>query len=59
MGSVVKRRKAKEERKDTSIRIRLTDEQKTKLEAAAAAAGLDVSGWLRFIGLREADKSGK
>ncbi len=52
----MKRRKLKADRKETSVRIRLTDDQKMKLAAAAKAAGLDVSGWLRFIGLREASK---
>jgi len=55
----MKRRKLKADRKETSVRIRLTDDQKAKLAAAAKAAGLDVSGWLRFIGLKAAESAAK
>lgn len=54
----MKRRKAKAERKEDSVRIRLTVEQKTKLTEAASKAGLDLSGWMRSIALREAARSG-
>jgi uncharacterized protein (DUF1778 family) len=50
----MKRRKPKGERKESSVRIRLTDEQKATLTTAATKAGLDVSGWLRSVALREA-----
>lgn len=40
-----------------SVRIRLTEAQKETLTAAAAKAGLDLSGWLRSLGLREAGKT--
>lgn len=53
----MKRRKAKAERKEESVRIRLTDEQKETLTKAATRAGLDVSGWIRSIALREAGRS--
>ena len=53
----MKRRKPKDERKDTSTRIRLTGEQKATLTKAAAKAGLDLSGWVRSIALREAGKA--
>lgn len=36
------------------MRLRVTNEQKAKLVAAAERAGLDLSGWFRFVGLREA-----
>jgi uncharacterized protein (DUF1778 family) len=52
----MKRRKPKAARKDEQVRVRLTAEQKQKLTDAATRAGLDVSTWLRSIGLREADK---
>jgi len=52
----MKRRKPKGERKEASIRIRLTAEQKDTLARAASRVGLDVSGWLRSIGLREAEQ---
>ena len=51
---MVKRRKPKAQRKEDSIRIRVTQEQKRTLTAAAERAGLDVSSWLRTVGLREA-----
>jgi uncharacterized protein (DUF1778 family) len=54
----MKRRKPKAERKESSVRIRLTDEQKTKLTEAASKTGLDLSGWIRSIALREAARSG-
>ena len=54
----MKRRKVKAERKEDSVRIRLTAEQKETLTKAAAKAGLDVSGWIRSIALREATRSG-
>jgi uncharacterized protein (DUF1778 family) len=53
----MKRRKPKGERKESSVRIRLTDEQKETLTKAATKAGLDVSGWMRSIALREAARS--
>jgi uncharacterized protein (DUF1778 family) len=53
----MKRRKPKSERKEATILIRLTDEQKEKLTAAAKKAGLDLSGWVRSLALREAADS--
>jgi hypothetical protein len=40
--------------KTTYLRVRMTDEQKAALAKAARGAGLDVSTWLRQLGLREA-----
>jgi uncharacterized protein (DUF1778 family) len=48
----VKRRK--EVRKEDSIRIRVTAEQKEILNAAAARDGQGLSGWLLAAGLRAA-----
>lgn len=48
------RRKPKSERKDESILVRATTDQKATLTAAAKRAGLDLSSWLRSLGLREA-----
>lgn len=53
----MKRRKPKAERKEATILIRLTDEQKSSLTAAAKKAGLDLSGWMRSLALREASAS--
>jgi uncharacterized protein (DUF1778 family) len=50
----MKRRKPKAERKEADIRIRVTPEQKKVLTEAALRAGLDVSSWLRSLGMREA-----
>jgi uncharacterized protein (DUF1778 family) len=50
----MKRRKPKAQRKEATIQIRLTVEQKRALTVAAERAGLDVSSWLRTLGLREA-----
>lgn len=50
----MERRKPDNERKELVVRIRLTAEQKALLAEAAAKVGLDLSGWLRFIALREA-----
>lgn len=50
--------KGADERKGDLIRVRVTSEQKDILSAAAERAGLDVSSWLRTIGLREAQRSG-
>ena len=52
--ALVKRRKPKAQRKEESIRIRVTAEQKRLLAAAAQRDGLDVSAWLRQLGLRAA-----
>ena len=50
-----KRRKAV--RKEAHINVRLTEDQKAELTAAATHAGLGVSSWLLTIGLREARKA--
>lgn len=53
----MKRRKPKAERKEDVIRVRLTAEQKDALTKTAKKAGLDVSGWIRSVALREAGRS--
>ncbi len=50
----MKRRKPRGLRKDDMIRIRVTAEQKRVMTEAAERTGLDVSAWLRVLGLREA-----
>ncbi len=49
---IMRRRKPKASRKESQIRIRLTREQKQTFALAAERAGLDVSSWLRLVGLR-------
>ena len=49
----MKRRKPKSDRKETSVRIRLTEEQKATMTEKAKAVGLDLSGWVRTLALRE------
>jgi Mobilization protein NikA len=46
------RRKPKAQRKEELVRIRLTREQKEMFVNSAADAGLDVSSWLRSLGLQ-------
>ena len=50
----MKRRKPKAQRKEATIQIRCSADQKRVLAEAADRAGLDVSSWLRTLGLREA-----
>ncbi|HZZ16111.1 MAG TPA: hypothetical protein VFE08_09145 [Candidatus Sulfotelmatobacter sp.] len=40
--------------KDDVVRFRVSAEQKQAFEAAAKREGLEVSGWLRRLALREA-----
>ena len=49
-----KRRKTLRELKHDLIQIRVTAEQRKKLRAAAESTGLDLSSWLRMIGLKAA-----
>lgn len=49
-----KPRKSADQRKEDSIRIRVTAEQKEVLVAAATEAGLGVSSWLLMLGLTNA-----
>jgi uncharacterized protein (DUF1778 family) len=46
-------------RKEVSIHLRVTGEQKEKLTEAATRAGLGVSSWLLLLGLRAARKDGE
>jgi Mobilization protein NikA len=48
----MKRRKPKAQRREELVRIRLTREQKEMFVNSAAAAGLDVSSWLRTLGIQ-------
>jgi uncharacterized protein (DUF1778 family) len=49
-----KRRKPDEERKGLMLRVRITADQRRILQAAADADGLDLSSWLRHLGLKRA-----
>ena len=55
----IKRRKRQRERKENLIQIRVTAEQRQKLRAAADSTGLDLSSWLRMVGLKAAAELGK
>lgn len=48
-----KHRKPRTMRKEESIRVRVTAQQKRALAERAQREGLDVSAWLRALGLRE------
>lgn len=50
----VVRRKTDEERRDDRIPVRVTASQKAVLTEAASRAGLDVSAWLRSLGMERA-----
>lgn len=50
------RRKPASDRKDDFIKVRMTTDQKARLIAAANRAGMDVSTWLRALGLRAAGR---
>ncbi|WLD10865.1 plasmid mobilization protein [Planctellipticum variicoloris] len=43
------------ERKTAVLQIRMTEDEKAKLDAAAAAAGQPTGTWLRDMGLAAAD----
>lgn len=43
-------------RKDDIIRIRVTADQKDAFEEVAETAGLDVSAWLRSLGVKEVQR---
>lgn len=53
------RRKPRDERKEDSIRIRVTASEKEAWTEAAERDGRDLSGWLRFIANREASDGRK
>ena len=55
----IKRRKALDDRKEDLIQIRVTAEQRQKLKEAAERRGLDLSSWLRMIGLAAATEVAK
>lgn len=55
--SKAKRRKPAHVRKQKSIRMRVNEEQKQTLVAAAARDGLGLSAWLLAVGMREARRS--
>ena len=53
-----KRRKPAAQRKEITIRIRVTVEQEKVLKEAAAKKALDLSSWLRSLGIEAAKKAG-
>ena len=52
----IKRRKPLRERKEDLIQIRVTAEQRQRLKEAADQAGLDLSSWMRMVGLKAASE---
>jgi uncharacterized protein (DUF1778 family) len=50
----VKRRKPEQNRKEQLVQIRVTAEQKRTMAEAAERVGLDLSSWLRQLGLKAA-----
>lgn len=51
IGCTMKRRKPQAQRKEDSIRIRVTADQKRALNEKAKRRGLGVSSWLLSLGL--------
>jgi len=49
-------KKAKKDRKEEVIRLRVTAEQKTRMTEAARKLGLEISAWLRTMGVQEANR---
>lgn len=54
--TLMKRRKLKEERKEETVQLRLTAEQKKTLAEKAKARGVGVGTWLLQLGLAAPDK---
>jgi len=52
----VQHRKPKPSARKIRSEFGLTSEQKTKFSQAAAKAGLELSAWLRFVAMREAER---
>lgn len=52
----VKRRKPKDVRKEESIRLRLTVQEKVLWSKVAKEAGRDLSNWIRYVSNRAAAK---
>lgn len=50
--------KPDDERKTALVRVRLTEAQRAMFEKAAKAAGLEVSTWLREVGVVAARRAG-
>ena len=53
----IKRRKPRAARREATILIRCTEEEKATLTAAAARKSLDLSGWMRSLALEAAGQS--
>lgn len=49
-------KKLKADLKDITIKIRVTSEQRRRLQEAADGEGLEVSGWIRLVALRQATR---
>jgi uncharacterized protein (DUF1778 family) len=43
-------------RRERLVRIRVTEEERVALQRAAKKAGLELSTWLRAVGLRAAER---
>ena len=54
----VVRRKPKGDRKEASVRIRMTESQKKAFDAAALKEGLELSGWMRSVAMRYIESKG-
>jgi len=55
---ITRRTKVDSESKSDVVRVRVTTGLKLVFRDASDRAGLDMSGWLRQLGIREAKKEG-
>lgn len=53
----MERRKPRTKRKEDVLRFRVTAAEKKAITAAAERQGLGVSAWLRFLALKEVERS--
>jgi hypothetical protein len=58
MAKQTRRARAQSHKKDTWIRFRVSDAQKTTMEVAANDVGLSLSAWLRQLALKAARDTG-
>jgi len=56
VGKRKRRRKTADERKESLVKVLLTEEQKRQFTAAADAAGMTISTWFRSLALAAAAK---
>lgn len=56
--AVLKRRKPKSQRRECFVIIRVTKDQKSAMAKTAEESGLDLSGWMRSLAMKEIGLAG-